>query len=160
LPASTPGTSTSGSGRCVSRSSTGSRGPRTPRSTRRTGPTSRRLLWTGCAPTPAELRRLTALDRAIASSLLADLRAQLDRGWAQLRTAADDRRAAASDRLASDQDRRRAAQDRDNSTRDRGQAALEREQADPRYIVAAQQTATGVDDSLTDRTARSVAESR
>jgi uncharacterized protein (DUF3084 family) len=108
----------------------------------------------------AEQRCLTALDRAIASSLLADLRAQLDRGRAQLRTAADDRRAAASDRLASDQDRRSAAQDRDNSTRDRGQAALEREQADPRNIVAAQQTATGVDDSLTDRTARSVAESR
>jgi hypothetical protein len=107
----------------------------------------------------AEQRRLAALDRAAVSSLLAGLRAQLDRGGAQRRTAADDRRAAASDRLASDQDHRSAAQDRDDSAGDRGQAAIERVQADPRKHRGRPAGSDRVDDSLIDRTARSVAES-
>jgi hypothetical protein len=107
-----------------------------------------------------EHRRRTARERAVALTLLTDLHALIHHGRADRHAAASDRRTAAQDRQASAQDRRSAAQDRDDSARDRDQATIEREQANASAGENHERLATGPDESLVDRAAQAIGESR
>ena len=100
----------------------------------------------------------TALDRVAVSSLCDDLRAEIEYSRSQRDAAARDRRAAAQDRRAADRDRGLAGQDRTDAARDRDQAAIERQQDS--CPVAPPPVDHGDGGSLTDRTARAVADAR
>ncbi len=117
------------------------------------------------------LRQLTRLentdvdpaDRDGISDLIDDLRTAIGDSRVDGINAARDRRAAGHDRQAAAQDRADAAHDRDESAGDRDQADIERQQFDlagPTDTTPVADRPDGLDDSLPQRVARAVRDSR
>jgi hypothetical protein len=97
------------------------------------------------------------------SNLIDDLRTAIGDSRADGINAARDRHAAGHDRQAAAQDRIDAAHDRDESAGDRDQADIERQQSDlagPTDTTPVTDRPDGLDDSLPQRVARAVRDSR